>query len=234
MTITQQKKVIKKFWFPIVAPELFNNVKIGESYVSEPAFLNGKTIVISLANVLNDQRLKNINAKFKIIKISEKAITDVVGMELSQSYVRRLVKYNKDKIDQSFTAKTADGRVVRMKPFMITKTATKGSILAALRKSSEQKVKHYASKMKYNTLVKQIVMNNFQHLVKNDLDKIYPLRNFEIRAFQHVKDEEPIGEEDLSMFQKKAPAPRKPKREEKQEASEEVPRQVEEEKQEEQ
>ena len=200
MVVTAQKKLLKKFWFPVMAPNIFDNVKIGESYIAEPEVLKGRTINIGLAHVLNDQRLRNINAKFIIKEVNEKALTEIIGLELSQGYLRRLVKHDKDRIDQSFTAKTSDGKVVRIKPFMVTKTSTKGSILAALRKGSEQRIKQYLSKMKYDTLVKNVVTTNFQRIVKSDLDKIYPLKTFEVRMLQHVADEAPIGEEDLSMF----------------------------------
>ena len=52
--MVEMRKVKKKKWFSVVAPKLFNNAALGESYVAEAEQLNGrKTVNIEYNNELN-------------------------------------------------------------------------------------------------------------------------------------------------------------------------------------
>ena len=52
-------KVIKKEWYPILAPKIFQNTVLGETYVYEPEQMVGKGITKNLMNLTNDVKRQN-------------------------------------------------------------------------------------------------------------------------------------------------------------------------------
>jgi small subunit ribosomal protein S3Ae len=105
---TEQEKLVKrKKWYTILASKEFNNVEIGELPASEADFLVGRNLPVSLSNVTNDIKKQNIRITFKITGVQDnKAITEAVAYELSPMQVKRLIRPDKSKIDDSFLCET--------------------------------------------------------------------------------------------------------------------------------
>jgi ribosomal protein S3AE len=194
------KKQKKKKWCPIVAPEMFNNRVIGESLLDDASQLMGKAITVNMMQLTGDMKKQNMNIMFKVIDVKEgKGITQAVRFELSPSSIRRLAKREKDKLSDSFVVKTEDGKLVRIKPVMITNNLTKGSVSASLIRTCRAICKEFVNKMKLDNLMSDLVSYKFQKDVRDALHITYPLRSFDVRvlALETKKKKESVEEEEL-------------------------------------
>ena len=193
---------VKKTWFLILAPKLFNSQVVGETLVAEPSKSIGKLVPVNLTSLTGDMRRQNIQIIFKIDNATgSKFYTEIVGYEMLASSLKRLVRRGKNKIDYSFTASTAEGNKVRIKVIMITRGMTKLSSLTGLRKACEENVKRILSQMNYGNLVDDVIHHNIQSNLKKLLNKIYPLKICEIRYMRLLKK----GKKPEKAVKKEAP-----------------------------
>lgn len=180
-------KILRKEWYPIVAPKSFGSTVLGETYVYEPEQMMGKNITRNLMNLTNDVKRQNINIDFQVFSVQNgKAFADVVGYNLVQSSVRRLVRRNIEKVNISFLCKTSDNKNVQIKPLLITRSATKGSVGAKLRKNTQDFLVKYIGNISYDNLVNDLVNHKIQTSLRKESNKIYPLRVCEIRSMEII------------------------------------------------
>ncbi len=193
-------KIMKKEWYPIVAPKIFGNAVLGETYVYEPEQMVGKGITRNLMGLTNDVKRQNINVSFKINNVQNgKAFADVISYYMAQSSIKRLVRKGVQKIDMSFSCKTSDNKDLRVKPLLITRALTTGSVATKIRKTAQDFLVKYITSITYDNLVNDLVNHKLQMALKSESNKIYPLRVCEIRSMEVVdlekKAEAKIGEE---------------------------------------
>jgi len=180
--LAQKKK--KKKWYPIYAPKIFNNQLIGESLVASPEDLKGKYINANLSTITNDMKKQKINIKLKVTSVKDgKGHADVIGLQLIQTFVKRLIRRGRTKIDDSFTAKTKEGIKVRIKPLIITNTNCVRSTASQIRMEARKQLKETISKQPFITSVEDIINGKIQRSLKEQLSKIFPLRSVDIRVF---------------------------------------------------
>jgi ribosomal protein S3AE len=180
-------KVLKKEWYPILAPKIFGSAVLGETYVYEPEQMLGKTITQNLMNLTNDVKRQNINLNFEVVTVQNgKAFTNIVGYNMMQSSVRRLVRRNIEKVNTSFLCKTSDNKNLQIKPLLITRLATKGSVGAKLRKNTQDFLVKYIGAISYDNLINDLVNHKLQNSLRKESNKIYPLRVCEIRSMEIV------------------------------------------------
>ena len=178
----QITKLKKKQWYPIIAPKQFDNIVIGETLVYEPSQMVGKTLSHSLMNLINDNKRQNVNIHFKVVEIDDnKAKTNVMGYEIVPSTVKRFVRRDSLKMDISFTCETADNVLLRIKPLIVTKSDVKGSVAAKLRNSAISFLIKTIKKMGYDEIINDLITRKLQNSMKENLNKIYPLKTCEIR-----------------------------------------------------
>jgi len=197
MAQEQVSKLKKKQWYNILAPKQFENAVIGETLVYEPSAMLGKTLSHSLMNLTNDSKRQNINIHFKVVEIEgDKAKTSIVGYQIIPSSVKRFMRRNSEKMDLSFACETADNVLLRVKPLIITKADVKGSVAAKLRNSIVAFLVKEIKKMKYDELVNDLILHKVQDTMRQNFNKIYPLKVCEIRYMgiepSEKKSEEPI------------------------------------------
>ena len=120
----------KKKWYEILASKHFHNFAIGECVAYEDKNLFGKVVNVNLGNLTRDAKLQNVRIKFKINEIKDgKAYTEVKGYELATSYIKRIVRVGRSRIDDSFLVSTKDNVKLRLKPLVLTKYKTQKNIL---------------------------------------------------------------------------------------------------------
>ena len=178
----QVAKLKKKQWYPIIAPKQFDNVVIGETLVYEPQQMLGKTLSHSLMNLTNDMKRQNVSIRFKIVEVEDnKAKTSIMGYEIVPSSVKRFVRKASEKVDLSFTCETADNVFLRVKPLVITKSDIKGSTAARLRHNVIALLTKTIKKMTYEEVINDLILHKMQSMMRENLNKIYPLKVCEIR-----------------------------------------------------
>jgi ribosomal protein S3AE len=203
------KKQKKKKWCPIVAPEIFQNKIIGESLLDDASMLMNRTVTANMMQLTGDVKRQNINIMFRVKDVKEgKGFTEAVKFEISPSSLRRLAKREKEKLTDSFVVKTADGKLVRIKPLMITNNATTGSVTADLIKKCRVVCKEMINKMKFDQIMMELVSYKFQKDVRDALHRTYPLRSFDVRmlSIETKKKKETVEEEMLLKLKREQEA----------------------------
>ena len=183
MPTTEDIKKKKKKWYPILASQEFRQVEIGETPSLSPDSLINRTLEVNLMQLTNDIKKQNSIIVFKIIEIKDdRALTEISKYYLSPSALKRLAFRDKIKIEDSFTAKTKDNIQFRIKPILITKAKTNRTILALLRKKTQEIVKKEASSKTFSEVISSILDYKLPLLIKTTLKKIYPLSTIQIKA----------------------------------------------------
>jgi len=199
------KKAKKKKWFPIIAPEAFQNKVIGEVLLEDASVLIHRTVTVNMMQLMGDMKKQSVNVMFKVNDVKDgKAYTQAVKFEISAFSMKRLAKREKDKLSDSFVIKTQDGKLVRLKSVMITNAMTNGAVLASLIKTCRAVCKELVNKIKFEQLIIDMVTYKFQKEVREMLHKVYPLRNFDIRVLElETKKKKETVEEEMLMKLKK-------------------------------
>jgi ribosomal protein S3AE len=207
-------KIVKKRWVPIVTPKIFGGRELGETFVSEAPVALGKTVSTSLANITGDPQKQNILLKFRIVDFTgEKLTTEIISYRISPSVVRKMVRRTRDKIDDSFPLKTKDGKIIRIKPMLVTRARTTSSVLKALRNAARDFLARMVLKFDYENLMHEIVEKKLQKSMMQELRKILPLSVSEIRECSSIPKD--VAEKQKIVIYK--PKPEKPAKTEKQE-----------------
>ncbi len=193
MAVKQSKAAVivkKKVWLPIIAPALFNNQQIGEMYLDEPQHALGRRVTVSMMVLAGDPQRQNIHISFEITKTeNNQLLTKLVGYSIIPVAVRKMMRRGRERIDDSFAAKTQDSIALRVKPVLITRARTKGSVLAHLRRQLRTTIVHTLAKTTFIDFIKDIVAHKFQRELHSVLTKIYPLQICELRDV-HIETSE--------------------------------------------
>ncbi len=193
MAAKQSKAAVivkKKVWLPIVAPGLFNNQIMGEMYLTEDANPAGRRVTVSLTVLTGDPQKQNVHISFDVVKKeNNQLLTKTVGYSIVPAAVRKMMRRARERIDDSFCVKTQDGIAVRIKPAMITRGRTKGSVLADLRSRMRAFVARSVASLTFIDFIKELVAHKFQRQLQDALRKIYPLQTCELRD-AHIETSE--------------------------------------------
>jgi small subunit ribosomal protein S3Ae len=217
----------KKRWYQLIAPKTFRETVLGETPALEPQLLMGREAKLSLTSVTNDMKKQNISVSFVVQKVQgEKAFTELKSYELAPSFIKRLVRRGRDRIDDTYKIETLDKVKVTIKPFMITSTNVKSSIITLLRKTAATELKRKFENLNYNELVSLLVFGRIHEEVYRMLKRIYPIKNFEIRSmdvlsFENRTEEVQRSKEQEREEQEKAFARKESKKAQDEDAEEE-------------
>ena len=191
--MADQKVVSKKKWVRIIAPQFLNSEVVGETLVAEPRSLVGRYVTTSLANLSGDMKQHSVSVKLKITAVEDgTAQTEVFGFEMSPSAIKRLVRRNTNRLDDSFVCSTADGKSLRIKPVMFTASKTTGSALKALRHLMIAVVAKEIKAVPYEEVMRSIMSYKLQSTLRNQLRKTFPVKYFEIKKFEQAKKGRPV------------------------------------------
>ncbi|MFA6072675.1 MAG: hypothetical protein WC758_01005 [Candidatus Woesearchaeota archaeon] len=188
----------KKVWLSIQSPEFMGNVLLGESHVYGKEDLIGKTLNLNLATITNDMKKQNINVSFKVIDVVDnKGQTQLVNYVLVPSYIKRLIRRNREKIEDSFVVKTRDGKIVRVKPIAITNSDTYNSIVTRIRLGMKAMIKTALNQKTYEEFVSDLMSMKFQKEMREKLNTIYPLKYVDVRQIL-LEEKGKVQEDNLS------------------------------------
>ena len=177
-------KVRKKKWLKIIAPKAFNNMVLGESYVFDAKQLIGKSLTVNMMTLSRDPKQQHLNISFKVTRLDgDASLTDVKGFIIVPSFLKRIVRRGKNRLDMSFKCKLKD-KTVRIKPILLTRSLTHSSVLKDLRKSAIETFKKTFANYKFDDLVMDLLAYRVQRKIKADLGKIYPLKSCDIRSIK--------------------------------------------------
>ncbi len=185
----QTGKVKKKRWCQIQTTKQFNNTVLGESYVSEPNNLLDKRVNVNLMTLTNEVRKQHISLKFRVSKVIEsKGNAEPVSYSMSNSFIKKLVRRKRNKIDISFTGITKDGFPIVMKILLITISRVPNSVATALHKKAIAYSRSFLKQTPFQEAINKMISYSFQKTLKDNLKKIYPLKTTETRFFGIATD----------------------------------------------
>lgn len=173
----------RKRWHRIISPKVFGEQIIGETPSLEPEMLLGRTIATSLTSLTRDMKRQGVYVTFEVDKVmGDTAYTHVKKYEMTASSIKRLVRRNRNRVDDSFLCTTADNVPVRVKPFLLTRNATKHSVGTILRRMTRDFLGRTVRKLSYDILIQDIVSGKLQKAWRDIVKNIYPLKACDIRV----------------------------------------------------
>ncbi len=187
----QRKKVKlkkqKKKWFNLLASPEFKEQPIGETMAFEAENAIGRTVCVNLSNLSREVRRQNKSITFRVTEVKENnAHTEIFRYEIPQMHIKRLVRKERDKVEDAFRIKTKEGIELMIKPLLLTRNHTQNSVKTALKKATREFLKKEAKGKSYSELVLSLLNNGLQKSLKSSLKTIYPLSLAEIRVIQKV------------------------------------------------
>jgi small subunit ribosomal protein S3Ae len=174
----------RKNWHKILAPKLFDEIELGESLLLAPEDLQQKMVETNLMHLTKDIKKQNISVKFKVVDIKGTVgHTQLVSYTMIPASVKRLVRSNRDRIDDSYVVKTKDDLNVRVKPLIITRNNLSAQQRTVMRKLTEDTILSFFEKHSYDEFIKSVLDVSLVKQIKEVIGKIAPVRTVEIRAF---------------------------------------------------
>ncbi|MFW9832484.1 MAG: 30S ribosomal protein S3ae [Candidatus Thorarchaeota archaeon] len=183
----------EKVWYQILAPDYFDNKEIGKTPAGTPEQLIGRTVQPTLYDITGDFDRIHVKLRFKIMEVSgQQAKTVFYGHEWSSDYLRGLVRRGTSRIDWIGPILTKDDYLMRISVIVFTTTRAKTSQEHAVRKAIEKVIRAHAKKHTFNELVTKVVLGDLASEVHEDVKKIIPIREAEIRKSKVLKGPEEV------------------------------------------
>jgi small subunit ribosomal protein S3Ae len=186
-------KTKKKTWFRVIAPALFSNAQIGESYLSAPEKAIGRLMKVNMRDLTNNVKDQNAYIQLKITEVKNSILqTSVVGYQLTSAYVKRAIKKGTARMDFHCIVKTKDNVEVILKPLMVARNRIQKSVKTELRAKLNQYLTEEAGKNTFSGFMGLIINFRLQNGAKKRLSKVYPLKEVAYRVVK-VKDVSKVG-----------------------------------------
>ena len=190
----KQAKIKKKRWFTINSPKLMGEKPIGESYLSDINAAVGRNVTVNLMQLTGDMKSQSSNVKFQITGIQDnKLITKICGYNFSPATIKRFVRRRMTRVDISLMENTKDNVTIRIKPFLLTREKVSRSVEHALRAKLKEELIDFVKQTPYEELFNMIIKHRLQKELKTTLNKIYPVKNIQIRVLEKVGSAEPTA-----------------------------------------
>ncbi len=192
-TPTSKIKIKKKLWYRIIAPQIFGQKEIGETYLSSPEDALGRSMKINLKDLTGNVKDQNIYIDFKVDKIDGSVLKTIVkGYQLAATHVKKMVRKNTDRMDDYFLFKSKDGKEVVIKSIIITSHKTQRSVKKQLRSQLKAFLEKELKENDFVAFVNNLVTRKAQADLRKQLQKVYPLKEATVRVL-FLKEEQAAG-----------------------------------------
>jgi small subunit ribosomal protein S3Ae len=176
----------------------------------------------NLMVLTGNMRKQEVNLTFRITKVlGDTAYTRVEKYAIAPTSIKRKVRRQKDRLDESFTCVTKDNKIIRIKPMIITAVHTSRYVKGTVRTRMVQHVMNTIRKMDYDSLVMEIINDKFQKDIAKTFSKIVPIRFVNIRVLQYMGEQKGAPVEETVEAEEPKGADEKPEKTEKAEPSDE-------------
>ena len=178
----------KKSWFTLIAPAEFERKVLGETVVEKPESLIGKTIKITARELANQPKKQHIQLKFKVISYTgNKADTKIVGHEIKDSFLKRLVRRRSSKIMSVKTYLSKDKIKFRIKFIIVTEKKVSRKQKASVQKKTEEMATKIISQIENNKVIDELVFGSIPNKIYPELKPIVPIKRIEITKSTIIK-----------------------------------------------
>ena len=155
-------------------------------------------------SLTNNPKNQNIQVSLKISGLKgESVLTEIIGYTLLPTFVKRLVRKDKTRIDDSFIVKTNDNKNLKVKMFFLTLNKTSKSVATALRKACQESLKNKVSKMDSGSFFNDVTSHKLQSILRKELGKVYPLKQCEVRDMNIIEEKKEEDSKKTKPVEKK-------------------------------
>lgn len=178
-------KTKKKIWYKIIAPKLFSNKEVGETYLSNIEKAVGRSMKINLRNLTGSVQDQNAYIMFRIDHFKDSVLqTKTIGYELVPAFIKRLVRKNTVRIDDYFNFTTKSGQNIILKSLMVTKSRVQHSVRTELSKQLQLLLKEEIAKTDFDNFLSNVINQKIRRSFKKKLGKVYPLKDVTVRVLK--------------------------------------------------
>ena len=191
-------KTKKKLWYKVLAPKVFGNKEIGESYLVAADTAVGRKLTCNLKELTGNVKDQNVHVKFKITKVDGSTLkTETIGYQLATAFTKRMVRKNTDCLKDYYLFTTKDNQKVVLKSIVVTRNKTQRSVRAVIRSEIEKMFKDEIATGNFASFVQKLVTYKVQGSFKKKLSKIYPIKEVAVRmlVLQETKNKKDAVEE---------------------------------------
>ena len=185
----QRDKWKSKRWYSIRAPRNPWSFKvIGETMAEEEEMLVGRHYEILQYELDGDFSKMNVKVKFRISEvIGSDALTEYIGHEILKDHIRRQVRRERGKIDDTIDLVTKDGYYIRVKPMMISRNRIKASQKQEMRTQARDLIIKFGATTTWVDMQKATLDGTLETQIREAASKIQPVRDVMIRRTQLIQ-----------------------------------------------
>lgn len=192
--VTSKVSVKKKVWYRVIAPKLFGQKELGETFLPSPEVAVGRVMKINLRDITGNVKDQNIYIDFKINAVDGSVLrTSVIGYELTSIYVRKMVRKDTNRIDDTFYFKTKNGEKITVKCLVITLYKTQRSLRTEMRRQLQSALDEEIKNNDFSTFINNLVSRKILSEVRKKLYKIYPIKEVALRVVSLKESAESLG-----------------------------------------
>ena len=155
---------------------------VGETVADDPEKLIGRTIEVTLADLVNDYSKMHVKLLFQIVEVTGNvARTRFRGHTYARDYLRFLVRRRRTRIDSISTVKTKDGIPFRVTATGFTLHRSKTSQKDAIRRTMMSIIKDKAAELDSYDFIKEATTGKLGSQIYFQCKTIYPLKGVEVQ-----------------------------------------------------
>jgi len=171
-----------KKWYTILANESFGKKEIGTSPASSPDELIGRISEASLSDITGDFKQSHVKLLFRITKTEgDRAFTEFEGHEISQDYIRRMIRRRKTRIDLVVDGVTSDNVNVRIKPLIVVDRKVINNVETGIRNKISEFLKTKVREQPLDQFVVYMLSPQIYNDLYDQIKSTYPAKKIEIR-----------------------------------------------------
>ena len=182
----QRDKWKSKRWFTIRAPRNPWSFRIiGETIAEESEQLVGRTFDIMQNELDGDFSKMHVQVVFRITDVvGGDALTEFTGHNVQKDHIRRQIRRDRGKVDDTVDVVTEDGYYVRFKPLLISRSRVKSSQKSAMRAKARDAILTMGATSTWIQLQKAVLDGTMETAIKDAVSTISPVRTAIIRRSQ--------------------------------------------------
>ena len=185
----QRDKWKSKRWYTIRAPRHPWAFKvIGETIAEDEAMLIGRNYEILQNELDGDFSKMHVKVQFRITSVvGGDALTEYIGHEMLKDHIRRQVRRDRGKVDDTVDIVTEDGFYVRVKPLLISRNRIKGSQKQEMRTLAREVILKTGATTTWIDLQKSSLDGTLETKIREAVSIIQPVRGVMIRRTQLIQ-----------------------------------------------
>lgn len=180
-----QLKWKRKDWYEILAPDLFNNQKIGETPAAEEENIMGRTISKSVNRLLGDESRRYMKLKFKLTDVEDGRVkTEIDGFKVSKNHISKVIQQGTTRVDIVEEIETKDEVKVKAQLLILPSGKISKEKRRVLVRKGKQELEKIIKSHNLQALFLMIISQDVQKKIRSVLSKVYPIRYVEIKKVE--------------------------------------------------